>query len=78
MRAVNRAKLRDLIRGFGEKAVERVAIGSNVSASLLQKVLADTYGRVPTRATRERLCSFLGVAESEIFPVVDGDKKKTG
>lgn len=55
-----------------------VALGAEISASMLEKLMTGSYGRVPKQSTRDRLCRYLGVAENDLFPPVGAGRKKAG
>jgi hypothetical protein len=75
MRTTNAQKLKELIKALGENGVAKAALGANVNVGTLQKLCAGTYGRVPRQATRDRLCAFFRVPESEIFPASTDEKR---
>lgn len=64
-RVINKTLIRALVK---ENGIERVAVGANCSASLLQKLMQDGYEALPTIAKIDGLCFYSGKTINDLFP----------
>lgn len=74
-RRTNISALKRYLARVGEQAKAQLSLDAKISLSLIDKLLADSYPTVPRMATRERICTALGMPEDEVFPLVEADGK---
>ena len=75
MRTINTALLKTLVWQRGEQCRTLTALGCEISVSMLEKLMAGTYGRLPKDETRKRMCAYLKVSENTLFPLVAANGK---
>jgi transcriptional regulator with XRE-family HTH domain len=75
-RTVNKILIREWIKVNGRGALERLALDSGCSASLIQKLASDSYTGVPSIDRIDGICRVTGYDISELFPCTDQDKEK--
>lgn len=72
IRKVNKLLLRKRIKEHG---LEKLAVDSNCSASLLQKLASDSYEKAPSMRTVDGLCLATGDEMNVLFPVCEIEKE---
>lgn len=75
IRKLNKSLLREWIKVNGKGSLERLAVAVGCSASLIQKLLGDSYNAVPRFEIVEGLLRETGHTIDELFPVCEIGKK---
>jgi hypothetical protein len=76
-RIVNKRLIREWIKINGKGALERLALGSGCSASLIQKLCSECYDYgVPSIDRIDGICKVTGYEICELFPFADQVKVK--
>lgn len=75
-RTINTELLRKWIAKHDPIGRARLSIDARVSTSLIDKLLAGTYGCIPKDYIRERICVATGLKESDLFPLVTSKGRK--
>lgn len=66
-RHINKVLLKFLIKEIG---LERIAVAADCSASLLQKLVSDSYETIPSIRKIDGICSATGHSIEDLFPLV--------
>lgn len=74
-RIVNKRLIREWIKINGKGALERLALESGCSASLIQKLCSERYETTPSICKIDGICKVTGYAMDELFPIFDEKKK---
>jgi transcriptional regulator with XRE-family HTH domain len=75
-RVVNKKLIRDWIKQNGKGALERLALESGCSASLIQKLCSEAYDSIPSISTIDGICHVTGYGISELFPFDRQEEEK--
>lgn len=75
-RTINTELLRKWIAKKDPIGKARLSIDAQVSVSLIDKLVAGTYGSVPKDYIRERICDATGLKEDELFPLASNKGRK--
>ena len=76
-RTINSELLKKWIAEKGSTARARLALDAEISVSLVDKLVAGTYGSVPKDYVRERICSATRLDEADLFPLVASKGKRS-
>lgn len=68
-RTVNKKLIREWIKINGKGSLEKLAFESGCSASLIQKLCAESYSRVPSISTIDGISKVTGYDIDELFPL---------
>lgn len=75
-RIVNRKMIREWIKINGKGSLERLALESGCSASMVQKLCSESYDYgVPSIGKIDGICKVTGYSIDELFPVFDEKKE---
>lgn len=75
-RIVNKKLIREWIKINGKGALERLALESGCSASLVQKLCSESYEGVPSIDRIDGICKVTGYGISDLFPFANQDEVK--
>jgi hypothetical protein len=75
-RIVNKKLIREWIRVNGKGSLERLALESGCSASLIQKLCSEGYESIPTIDRIDGICKVTGYKMDDAFPFADQDEVK--
>jgi transcriptional regulator with XRE-family HTH domain len=76
-RIVNKKLIREWIRINGKGALERLALDSGCSASLVQKLCSESYEGIPSIAKIDGICRVTGHDLDTLFPLVCEARKES-
>jgi transcriptional regulator with XRE-family HTH domain len=74
-RTVNTPLLRKWVQNNGDRALERLALDSGCSASLVQKLCSGNYESSLSIKKIDGLCRVTGYKIDELFPVLENKKE---
>lgn len=74
-RIVNKDLLREWIKVNGKGSLERLALESGCSASLVQKLCNGSYAHVLSIGKIDGICQVTGFKMDELFPVFEAKKE---
>lgn len=73
-RHVNKQLIREWIHINGKGSLERLAYKSGCSASLVQKLISDSYDGIPKIDVIDGICLETGYEMDELFPITKQEK----
>jgi transcriptional regulator with XRE-family HTH domain len=74
-RIVNKKLIREWIKVNGKGALERLALESGCSASLVQKLCSESYVSTPSIDRIEGICKVTEYSLDQLFPIFDEKKE---
>jgi transcriptional regulator with XRE-family HTH domain len=75
-RLINKKLIREWIKINGKGSLEKLALESGCSASLVQKLCSESYESTPSISTIDGICAVTGYALDELFPIDRQEEKK--
>lgn len=76
-RTVNTSLLRRLVRSYGKKGtVIEAAEGIDVSKTLIEQLLSNSYKPTLKEKTRRKICKGFDVDEDQLFPFIAVNEEK--
>lgn len=69
-RVFNKKLIREWIKANGKGSLERLAVGSNCSASFIQKLCCESYEGVPSIDRIDGICRVTNLTMNELVPLI--------